>query len=169
VFTPRLSSRAHAIHPALPLATRSTTWIATVQEVIATIAANQRHGLRHPGPRTDQSFAYIRVIAREKLVALISTISRLSTPKVAACSESSGKAPARADWVLSGSASASATRPPSRPESSWGSTEKTAINTGKMLVNACAARVIARSNGSSRFIWLTTVRANRTREGGDRR
>ena len=80
-----------------------------------------------------------------------------------------GNASARADRVLSGRARAWATRPPSRPESSWGSNEKVTMTTGKMLVKACAASVIARSKGSSRFIWFTTARAKRTREGGERR
>ena len=171
VFTATVSSRAAAIHPVPPLAARCT------------ICRRHRAGRRSPrSPRSSATGCATRAAHRPGLRVHPGQCPREAGGADAARSAGSarrrwwpapsprGKAPARADRVASGRASACATRPPSRPESSLGEQRRrSTITTGKMLVNACAASVIARSNGSSRFIWRTTASAKRTRDGGERR
>lgn len=75
----------------------SAAWVrycvATTVALMPRITAIHRPPLPYPDGSTCQAFAYIRPSARDKLVALISTINPLMTPNVVDCWASRGN-----DW-----------------------------------------------------------------------
>ena len=141
--------------------------VATVVAQMATITAIHRPPLLQPDGATCQAFAYIRFRAREKLVALISTINRLITPNVVDCWVSGGSDWSRTARVLSDRCSVLATSSPTL-ELPLPTKAAQVISSGKMLTNAWAASVMARSNGSMLVKARTNAMAMRSTGRGAR-
>ena len=154
--------------PITPLVARLRVRSSRVRATTPNRVATQRQPPVQPGARTRHTLAYMRASAREKLVALTTTMRTPRMPKAPRVSEWAGSACSTTARELSGIPNASETRSDRVPELS-GISAATAMMSGKMLVNAWAASVIPRSNGSASCRPPAVLVMTRSTGGGARR